>query len=119
MGMETRKILDEQISASSQWDANHASCQGRLNFQERISNPSVSGSWSARKNNQNQWLQVDLLCEESVVTSVATQGRNSHPSWGALQWVKYYKLQYSNNGVNFKYYNDDRQSATMAKVRLY
>ena len=115
MGMETRKILDEQISASSQWDANHASYQGRLKFQEL--NP-VVGSWSARTNNQNQWLQVDLLCEESVVTSVATQGRNSNPSWGALQWVKYYNLQYSNNGVNFKYYEDDRQNPTTAKVRL-
>ena len=119
MGMETGKILNEQIIASSQWDANHASCQGRLNFQERISNPRVSGSWSARENNQNQWLQVDLLCEESVVTSVATQGRNSHPSWVAGdQWVKYYNLQYSNNGVNFKYYKDYRQSPTIAKVRL-
>ena len=117
MGMETGKILDGQISASSQYDAYHATHQGRLNFKERVSNPRGSGSWSARINNQNQWLQVDLLCEESVVTSVATQGRNSNPNWGASdQWVKYYKLQYSNNGFNFKYNKDERQSAP--KVRL-
>ena len=120
MGMETGKILDEQLSASSQWDANHAIYQGRLDFQERVSNPRVSGSWSAGINNQSQWKQVDLLCEESVVTSVATQGRNSHSGWVAShhQWVKYHKLQHNNNGVNFKHYKDDRQSATIAKVRL-
>ena len=32
--MESGKILDKQITASSKWDANHAAHQGRLNFQE-------------------------------------------------------------------------------------
>ena len=119
MGMESGKILDKQITASSEWDANHAAHQGRLNFQEVVEGggASKSGSWSALKNDKNQWLQVDLLREESVVTSVATQGRNSHPLWGAHnQWVKSYKLQYSNNGVDFEYYKDARQNS--AKVRL-
>ena len=114
MGMESGEILDEQITASSIRDARHAAHQGRLNFQE---GNGKSGSWSSRENDQNQWLQVDLLLEESVVTSVATQGRNKHPNWGGHnQWVKTYKLQYSNNGVNFEYYKDQRQNS--AKVRL-
>ena len=121
MGMESGKILDKQITASSEWDANHAAHQGRLNFQEVVEGGVArnSGSWSARKNDMNQWLQVDLLREESVVTSVATQGRNWHPlwQWGRhSQWVKSYKLQYSNNGVDFEYYKDARQNS--AKVRL-
>ena len=119
MGMESGKILDKQITASSEWDARHAAHQGRLNFQEVYERGVAlkSGSWSARKNNKNQWLQVDLLREESVVTSVATQGRNRHPLYGAHnQWVTNYKLQYSNNGVNFTYYKDERQNST--KVRL-
>ena len=116
MGMESGKILNKQITASSEWNAHHAAHQGRLNFQEVVEG-GKSGSWSARENDKNQWLQVDLLREESVVTSVATQGRNSHPLWSRHeQWVKSYKLQYSNNGVNFKYYKDARQST--AKVRL-
>ena len=118
--MESGKILDKQITASSKRDAYHAAHQGRLNFQEVLNEGGAakkSGSWSALRNDQNQWLQVDLLREESVVTSVATQGRNRHPRWGAHnQWVKSYKLQYSNNGHNFEYYKDERQNS--AKVRL-
>ena len=119
MGMESGKILNKQITASSEWNAHHAAHQGRLNFQEVVEEgvAGKSGSWSALKNDKNQWLQVELLREESVVTSVATQGRNSHPLWSRHeQWVKSYKLQYSNNGVNFKYYKDARQNT--AKVRL-
>ena len=100
-------------------ECHYAAHQGRLNFQEVVEGgvPRKSGSWSALINNQSQWLQVDLLREESVITSVATQGRNSHPHWGRHnQWVKSYKLQYSNNGVDFEYYKDARQNS--AKVRL-
>ena len=117
--MESGKILDKQITASSEWNAHYAAHQGRLTFQEVVEGgvQKMSGSWSARKNDQNQWLQVDLLREESVVTSVATQGRNRNPLWGPHnQWVKSYKLQYSNNGVDFEYYKDARQNS--AKVRL-
>ena len=115
MGMESGEILDKQITASSIWDALHAAHQGRLNFQE-VFQRGLAGSWSSLENNENQWLQVDLLHEESVVSGVATQGRNMHPNWNATQWVKSYKLQYSNNGVNFKCYKDERQNS--AKVRL-
>ena len=82
--MENGKILDKQITASSEWRADHAAHQGRLNFQEFIKKGVArkSGSWPSRENNQNQWLQVDLLREECVITSVATQGRNRHPRWG-------------------------------------
>ena len=122
MGMESGEILDEQITASSIWDALHVAHQGRLNFQELYNQSGVfqrSGSWSAGKNDENQWLQVELLREDSVVTSVATQGRNKHPNWGvSSQWVKNYKLQYSNNGVNFKYYKDERQSATKVRLKM-
>ncbi|XP_015768212.1 PREDICTED: lactadherin-like isoform X3 [Acropora digitifera] len=117
MGMESGKILNKQITASSKWNAHHAAHQGRLNFQKVVEEgvAGKSGSWSALKNDKNQWLQVDLLREESVVTSVATQGRNRHPPLGRRnQWVKSYKLQYSNNGVDFEYYKDARQNS--AKV---
>ena len=118
MGMESGKILDKQITASSEWNALCAAHQGRLNFQEDIEGAVLkkSGSWSALIRDQNQWLQVDLLHQE-IITSVATQGRNKHPLWKPHeQWVKSYKLQYSNNGVDFEYYKDARQNS--AKVRL-
>ena len=118
LGMESGKILDKQITASSEWSAHHAAHQGRLNFQEVVEGGVLkkSGSWSALISDQNQWLQVDLLRQE-IITSVATQGRNKHPLWKKNnQWVKSYKLQYSNNGANLEYYKDERQNS--AKVRL-
>ena len=94
--MENFAILDGQISASSEWDSNHAAIQGRLNFQ---ATSSKNGSWSVGKIDPNPWLQVDLGIKSTRVTRIATQGRN-----GYAQWVTKYKLQYSNDGVNFYYY---------------
>ncbi|XP_074626519.1 lactadherin-like [Acropora palmata] len=116
LGMESGKILHQQITASSKWNALYAAHQGRLNFQEVVEGGVLkkSGSRSALIRDQNQWLQVDLLHQE-IITSVATQGRNKHPLWKThKQWVKSYKLQYSNNGVDFEYYKDARQNS--AKV---
>ena len=108
--MEKGAIPDGQISASSEWKANHAASQGRLHFQT-VSNPLKSGSWSARTTDANQWLQIDLGAERVKVTGVATQGRNGH----CCQWVKKYKLQYSDNGVSFLYHRE--QGQTTDKVR--
>ena len=94
--MESGDISDAQISASSEWDANHAAIQGRLGFQA-VSGK--AGSWSARANDGNQWLQIDLGNQHTKVTGVTTQGRN-----GYSQWVTKYKLQYSDDGVTFQYY---------------
>jgi len=115
--MASGEILDKKITASSELKA-HAAHQGRLNFQE-VDNGSLrkAGSWAALENDQHQWLQVELLKEESVVTSVATQGRNRHLGWfggSHSQWITKYKLQYSNNGANFQYYQGEGQNT--AKV---
>ena len=83
------------LTASSQWDRNHAAIQGRLNFK---AGGGKQGGWSAGKNNGNQWIQV-ALGSYTKLTSIATQGRNAHS-----QWVTAYKLQCSEDGVNF-YYN--------------
>ena len=105
--MENGAILNGQMTASSEWDANHAAIQGRLNFQ---GNQKKKGSWSARSNNNDQWLQVDLGSEDTKVARVATQGRYDYP-----QWVTKYKLAYSNHGVNFQYYREQRQTADKVK----
>ena len=95
LGMKYGSITDEQISASSEWDSNHAAIQGRLDFRAIRK----SGSWSARINNRNQWLQVDLRSQHATVTGVATQGRSDNN-----QWVVRYILYYSNNGRYFRFY---------------
>ena len=95
--MESGGISDAQISASSQWDSNHAAIQGRLNFK---AGSGKQGGWSSLHNNQNQWLQADLGSNKEV-TYLATQGRNAHS-----QWVPSYKVEYSNDGSSFQYYQE-------------
>ena len=104
--MEKGAISDGQISASSQLDTNHAAIQGRLNFQATLSK---AGSWSAGKNDVNQWLQVDLVNQHTKVTRVATQGRNDDN-----EWVTKYKVQYSYDGFDFQYYREQGQSVIKA-----
>ena len=101
--MENGAILDGQITASSQWSDNYAPFQGRLHFQ---ASGNKQGSWTAAKVDVHQWLQVDLDSQFSKVTRVATQGQRDH--W--LEWVKRYKLQYSNDEVNFQYYREQGQN---------
>nr|XP_058960032.1 uncharacterized protein LOC131786985 isoform X6 [Pocillopora verrucosa] len=102
LGMESGAILDAQITASSEFDGNHAATQGRLNF---LAVPGKAGSWSARTNDANQWIQVKLP-GYTKITQFATQGRNAFN-----QWVTKYKLEYSEDGVTFHYYHEPGQSA--------
>ena len=90
------------MSASSQWDDNHAASQGRLHSQAASGK---GGSWTARKINIDQWLQIDLGNQQTQVTGVATQGRN-----GQNQWVTKYRLQYGEDGEDFQYYREEGQN---------
>ena len=109
--MESGRISDEQISASSQYDANHAANQGRLHFQ---ATGKLRGAWSALKNDANQWLQVSLGLNSILITGVATQGRNGY----CCQWVTEYNLQYSDDNVNFRYYRESGESIKVTKATL-
>lgn len=95
IGMENRRIRNQQISASSEWDANHGARLARLN-QKRTGR--TMGAWSARVNNAYQFLQIDLRVPMKV-TSVATQGRSD-----ANQWVTKYMLSFSLDGAHFAVY---------------
>ena len=113
--MENGTISDGQINASSQWNSDHAAIQGRLKLNAV---GFKSGAWSALRNNINQWLQIDLIGQNTRVTRVATQGRND-----LNQWVTKYKLEYSSDGLNFQYYReqgktDDKVSGKTTYVAL-
>ena len=108
LGMENRLIKDAQITASSEWNSNHAAIQARLNFK---AGGGKQGAWSARSNDANQWIQV-ALGSYTKLTGIATQGRN-----GANQWVTKYQLQYSDDGVIFHFYK--ALCETLPKVKLY
>ncbi|KAL9953934.1 hypothetical protein ACROYT_G041410 [Oculina patagonica] len=107
--MESGEISDGQISASSQWDDfSNAATKGRLRLKKSAES---AGSWvvAGGDTNVDQWLQVDLISQNPKVTGVATQGRD-----GSNQWVTMYKLQYSDNGVNFLYYREQNADKEFA-----
>ncbi|CAB3993826.1 Hypothetical predicted protein [Paramuricea clavata] len=91
-GVRNGRIQDSQITASSIHSARLSTKQGRLNG---------ASSWSARQNDQNQWIQVDLGRDE-VVSAIGTQGRRNHP-----QWVDTYSVSYGSNGNAFEPYKID------------
>lgn len=123
LGVQSGKISDKQLSASSEWDINHGAKRGRLNIKR---NGPLRGAWSSRRNDQNQWIQIDLLTSYTAVRGVATQGRDD---WN--QWVTKYRLQYGNDGENFEFYtvaagqsaikdfggNKDRHTIVFHKLR--
>lgn len=99
--MASGAIPDERISASSQRNNQRAASLARLHL---VPSGGKQGSWVAKTNDANQWLQVDLGSINTRVTRVATQGRNGHQ-----QWVKIYQLQYGNDGASFQYYRTTGQ----------
>ena len=103
--MENNRISDDQISASSELGPNHKANQGRLYYTAK----GKSGAWSAKKNEENQWLQIDLGGLYATVTAVATQGRHDED-----EWVTEYMLQYSNWTLNFTHYREPGQTTYKA-----
>ena len=92
VGLQSGRIRNNQITASSQYNKYHAPWLARLH---RARRGSYTGSWAARYNKHNQWLQIDFR-KSMKVTGIATQGRQD-----ADQWVTAYYIYYSSDGVYF------------------
>ena len=71
LGLENGRIRDSQITASSEYHSKTRAQNGRLNFR---ASGGRTGAWSAKFNNVNQWLQIDLK-QQTVITGISTQGR--------------------------------------------
>ena len=110
LGMENGQILDSQITASSKFDSNHGASNGRLNF---AAGAGRTGSWSARINDVNQWLQVDLLGKPKV-TAIMTQGRGD---CSCNQFVKSFTISYSDSGSTFTSYPEGSQAKVRSKFQ--
>ncbi|KAL9961799.1 hypothetical protein ACROYT_G030819 [Oculina patagonica] len=98
LGMESRSILDDQITASLYTNIDHAP------FRARLYNQESAGAWTTGAG--QHWLQIDLRNDSIRITRVATQGRYSYD-----QWVTRYQLQYGHDGANFQYYREQGQTA--------
>ena len=107
--MENGAISDKQIIASSEWNEKHSANMGRLHFNGGALGK--ASAWFSLTKDADQWLQIDLFSlgnKYTRITGVATQGRRNE---NYQQWVSKYKLQYSNDGVNFGYYKEQGQTA--------
>nr|XP_056714442.1 coagulation factor V [Euleptes europaea] len=107
LGLENGAITDAQITAStykknfiSSWKPSFA----RLNKKGRVN------AWQAKSNNNNQWLQIDLL-QPKKITAIITQGAKSLTT---EMYVKTFSILYSDNDSAWKPYLDS--STSMEKV---
>ena len=55
LGMESYKVPNQRITASSSWHHNYGPSNARLNFK---GGNGLTGAWSSRYNNYQQWLIV-------------------------------------------------------------
>uniref|UniRef100_A0A671QSR0 Neuropilin n=1 Tax=Sinocyclocheilus anshuiensis TaxID=1608454 RepID=A0A671QSR0_9TELE len=94
-GMESGKISDDQISASSSfYDGRWQPRQARLNNEDN--------AWTPAEDSNKEYIQVDLHFLK-VLTGIATQGaisKETHKSY----YVTTFKLEVSTNGEDWMIY---------------
>ncbi|XP_054845894.1 probable carboxypeptidase X1 [Eublepharis macularius] len=94
LGLESLKVRDSQLRASSIKRHGLGAHRGRLNIQSGISDGDFyDGGWCAGHEDKTQWLEIDAR-RTTLFTGVITQGLNS--IW-TYDWVTSYKIQFSND----------------------
>ncbi|CAL8263503.1 unnamed protein product [Arctogadus glacialis] len=94
MGMETLKIDDFQLHASTIKRYGLGAHRGRLNIQAGLYEDDLyDGGWCAGREDPLQWLEVDAR-RLTKFTGVVSQGRSS--LWSS-DWVTSYKVMVSND----------------------
>jgi len=106
LGLQSGRIKGKSMTASSYHNNALKPEYGRLKRHQG------HGSWSARQNNHNQYLQVDFGGVKKV-TQVATQSRHN-----VHQWVTAYYLYYSIDGAHWNLYKT-RNSYTSEGVKTF
>uniref|UniRef100_A0A672H0D7 Neuropilin n=1 Tax=Salarias fasciatus TaxID=181472 RepID=A0A672H0D7_SALFA len=94
-GMESGKITDDQITASSSfYDDRWLPRQARLNYNDN--------AWTPNEDSNREYIQVDLHTLK-VLTGIATQGAISKETQKAY-YVTSFKLEVSTNGEDWMVY---------------
>ncbi|XP_075063338.1 adipocyte enhancer-binding protein 1 isoform X2 [Mixophyes fleayi] len=103
IGLESHRIDDDQLLASSTLrDGLHAQ-RGRLNMQAGTNEDDFfDGAWCAEDESQSQWLEVDTR-RTTLFTGVITQGRDSvlHDDF-----VTSFYVGFSNDSQNWALYSN-------------
>lgn len=113
LGLEDGRIKDSQISASTEWDSNRAATYARLNRPPQLGG---MGGWTpkATETDPLPWIQVDLGVS-MLVSGVVMQGREDE--WN--RWVPKYRVESSDDGINWEYVRDANQQHDTVRLLLY
>ncbi|XP_073676241.1 probable carboxypeptidase X1 [Garra rufa] len=99
LGLESLKVKDSQMQASSYERIGLGPHRGRLNIQSGVEDGDIyDGAWCAQYKDQNQWLQI-AANKLTRFTAVIIQGRSSIWSWN---FVETFKVQVSNDTIKWK-----------------
>nr|XP_023848368.1 probable carboxypeptidase X1 isoform X1 [Salvelinus alpinus] len=94
LGLESLRVKDTQLRASSYKRRGLGPHRGRLNIQSGIEDGDIyDGAWCAQYEDKKQWLEVDAR-RPTRFTGVIMQGRSSIWSW---DFILTYKVQFSND----------------------
>uniref|UniRef100_A0ACB8E9E8 Uncharacterized protein n=1 Tax=Sphaerodactylus townsendi TaxID=933632 RepID=A0ACB8E9E8_9SAUR len=92
LGLESLRVRDSQLRASTTKRHGLGAHRGRLNIQSGINDGDLyDGGWCAGHEDKSQWLEIDAR-RMTRFTGVITQGLNS--IW-TYDWVASYKIQFS------------------------
>ncbi|XP_030598641.1 adipocyte enhancer-binding protein 1 isoform X2 [Archocentrus centrarchus] len=103
LGLESHRVEDDQLLASSQSHHGFSAQRGRLNMQGSDNDEDLyGGAWCAEPEEQNHWFQVDAH-REVEFTGVITQGRNSEQH---EDFVSSYFVAFSNDSSDWTVLHD-------------
>lgn len=103
LGLESHRVEDDQLLASSQSHHGFTATRGRLNMQGSDSEDDMyGGAWCAEPEERNHWFEVDAR-KEVEFTGVITQGRNSEQQ---EDFVSSYFVAFSNDSRDWTVLDD-------------
>ncbi|PWA18993.1 hypothetical protein CCH79_00004891 [Gambusia affinis] len=104
LGMKSRLISDDQLSASSTyrtWGIDTFTWHPQF---ARLDKAGKTNAWSPAQNNRSEWIQVDLG-KTKQLTGIITQGAKD---FGVVQFVSEFKVAYSNDGESWSVVKDGK-----------
>ncbi|XP_013889469.1 adipocyte enhancer-binding protein 1 isoform X2 [Austrofundulus limnaeus] len=103
LGLESHRVEDDQLQASSQSHHGFSAQRGRLNMQSSENeNDLYGGAWCAEPEEKDHWFQVDAR-REVEFSGVITQGRNSDQH---EDFVSSYFVAFSNDSHDWTVLHD-------------
>ncbi|XP_044030482.1 adipocyte enhancer-binding protein 1 [Siniperca chuatsi] len=103
LGLESHRVEDDQLLASSQSHHGFTAQRGRLNMQGSDNDEDLyGGAWCAEPEESNHWFQIDAR-REVEFTGVITQGRNSEQH---EDFVSSYFVAFSNDSRDWTTLHD-------------